>query len=41
MKSRILNIDQVSFQEWSNGDTYQAKMAWVGSTLGSKKLGFN
>ena len=41
MKSRILNIDQVSFQEWSNGDTYKARMAWVGASLGSKKLGFN
>jgi uncharacterized cupin superfamily protein len=39
--SRILNIDQVPFKEWSQGDRYRAEIAWVGPAVGAEKLGFN
>lgn len=41
MKSRILNLKKVSFQKWSHGDGYRARIGWVGAALGSRKLGFN
>jgi uncharacterized cupin superfamily protein len=41
MKSRILNIRKVPFRRWGHGPAYEAKIAWVGSALGSRKLGFN
>ena len=41
MKSRILNIEKVPFQEWSHGDDFECQVAWVGAEIDSKKLGFN
>ena len=41
MKSRILNIRKASFQKWSHGKKYEARIGWVGNALASKKLGFN
>ena len=41
MKSRILNIEKVSFQKWSHGKRHQFEIAWVGARLGSSKLGVN
>ena len=41
MRSRILNISKVRFHRWSHGGTYEAKIGWAGTALGSKKLGFN
>ena len=41
MKSRILNIEKVSYKKWSRGETLKAEIGWVGSALGSRKLGFN
>jgi len=41
MKSPILNVENVSFQGWSHGDSYEAEIGWVGTVLGSKKLGYN
>lgn len=41
MKPRIRNIDDFSPMDWSNGDGYEAKIAWAGYKLGSRKIGFN
>ena len=41
MSSRIRNIDEVSFREFSHGDGFGAELAAVGAELGSRKLGFN
>ena len=41
MKSRILNIDSVSFLSRSQGDRFGCEIAPVGGELGSRKLGFN
>lgn len=41
MKSRILNARKVAFQRWSHGERFEFRIAWVGTALGSKKLGFN
>ena len=41
MTSRILNLAKVPFQDWGNGDGFEAKIAWVGALIGSEKLGFN
>jgi uncharacterized cupin superfamily protein len=41
MKARILNIEKVSYQNWSHGKRYKAEIGWVGAALGSRKLGFN
>jgi hypothetical protein len=40
MRPRILNIRKVPFRRWAHGAAYEAKIAWVGSALGSRKLGF-
>jgi len=41
MKSRIVNLESVSFQRRSHGETFECQMAPVGAALDSKKLGFN
>ncbi|MFQ5766400.1 MAG: cupin domain-containing protein [Acidobacteriota bacterium] len=41
MKSRILNIDEAPYQEWSHGERYRARISWIGQQLDSRKLGFN
>lgn len=41
MNSHILNIEEVVYQDWGHGEKYQARIAWVGTAMGSKKLGFN
>ena len=41
MNSHILNIEDVEFQDWGHGEKYQARIAWVGTVMGSEKLGFN
>jgi uncharacterized cupin superfamily protein len=41
MRSRILNLGKVTFQDWGNGEGFEAKIAWVGARIGSGKLGFN
>lgn len=41
MKSRILNINDVTYRDWSHGDKYHARIAWAGVEMGSDKLGFN
>ncbi len=41
MKSRILNLEDVSFLKRSHGENFEAQIAPVGAQLDSKKLGFN
>ena len=41
MKSRILNLENVSFQKRSHGEHFECQIAPVGAELDSKKLGFN
>ena len=41
MKTRILNIENLSFQTWSHGKNFECQMGEVGGELDSKKLGFN
>lgn len=41
MTSHILNIEDIEYHDWGHGDSYQARIAWVGTVLGSDKLGFN
>lgn len=41
MKSRILNIENASFQTRSHGEKFECEIAPVGSDLDSQKLGFN
>lgn len=39
--SRIFNIGNAKFHDWTHGDNFKAKIAWVGAEMGSNKLGFN
>lgn len=41
MKSRILNIEKVSFEKWAHGKSFKCAIGWAGAALGSRKLGFN
>ena len=41
MKSRIVNLENVSFQKRSHGENFECQIAPVGAELDSKKLGFN
>ena len=41
MKTRILNVENLSFQTWSHGKNFECQMGEVGGELDSKKLGFN
>ena len=41
MNSHILNIENVEYHDWGQGEKYQARIAWVGLEMGSNKLGFN
>lgn len=41
MTSHILNIKDVEYNDWGHGEKYQARIAWVGTVMGSEKLGFN
>lgn len=41
MNSHILNIENVEYHDWGHGDKYRARIAWVGTVMGSSKLGFN
>ena len=41
MKNRILNIEDAAMTDWTNGDGFEAKIAFVGAALESQKLGFN
>lgn len=41
MKSRILNLENVEFQDRSQGEKFECRIAAVGAELDSKKLGFN
>jgi uncharacterized cupin superfamily protein len=41
MTSHILNIEDIEYHDWGHGDKYQARIAWVGTTMASSKLGFN
>ncbi len=39
--SRILNLKDVPFHDWTDPDGVRARIAWVGYRMGSRKLGFN
>lgn len=41
MNSHILNIEDAEYHDWGHGEKYQARIAWVGTVMGSEKLGFN
>ena len=41
MKTPIINVDDVPFQERSQGDKFGCRIAPVGAELQSRKLGFN
>ena len=41
MKSRIVNLENISFVKRSHGESFECQIAPVGLELESKKLGFN
>ena len=41
MKSRIMNLDKLSYLTRAHGDTFECQIAPVGAELESRKLGFN
>jgi len=41
MSARIVNLETLSFQNRSHGETFECQIAPVGVQLDSKKLGFN
>ena len=41
MKSRIVNLGNVSFQKRAHGENFECEIAPLGAELDSKKLGFN
>jgi len=41
MKSRIINIEDVSFLKRSNGENFECQIAPVGVEVESRKIGFN
>ena len=36
----ILNIDEVSLDNWKHGEKFEARMAQIGQALGARKLGY-
>lgn len=41
LKSRIVNVENVPFQQRSHGETFECQIAPVGAALDSKELGSN
>lgn len=41
MSKQILNIDEIEYQSWGNGDRFEAQMGRISSRIGAKKLGYN
>jgi len=41
MTKHILNIDDLEYHDWGNGDRFEARMGRISSQIGAKKLGYN
>jgi uncharacterized cupin superfamily protein len=41
MSEHILNIDDIEYHTWGNGDRFEAQMGRISSRIGAKKLGYN
>lgn len=40
MSNRVINLDQLEFLEFGNGEKFSSERAHVGSRIGAKKLGY-
>ena len=41
MNSKIINIKDIEYRTWENGDLFEAQLGAVSSRVGAQKLGYN
>lgn len=41
MTQRILNIEDIEYQDWGHGERYAAKLGQIAARIGASKLGYN
>ena len=41
IQDRVVNIDELTLEHWTQGDKFEARSARVGSRLGAKELGYS
>ena len=40
-RKNILNLDELEYREWSNGERFAGRMGEIAPPLGAQKLGYN